>query len=717
MGAAAYIGRVGALAVSLGVGTAIATGYGIAAADDTSSAGSTVNTSNATGSTGSNSTPTEKTGTTQTQPTQPPTATQPSPSKTITTTATTQNTTSKTVADGVVVSAQTNTGTSTITPTTNTPASATTPTTEAAPSTETTAPQPTAEAPQPTKTEEPAKPTGTQEVPPSAPPSKSSTANTPSPAIPTTAKSALTVESFSNPTTNTPPAGNAAALANFSDLAPPSPTMVAAQVTQQTEKEPTTPVTSAPQNPLAAVVNVVSSVVNWVLSPFVSTAPTSPAQPPLIWTLLAFARREFENFFGLVSPDNASANVNAQTTSLALAAAPTALTAVNPRPGFPIPGQQLSPSTNFVDWVTGNFPPNDTANRFSVWGTDVGTMWDNGIPDDPTTPIDEHQVLMAVGDTFSGPNMTGTWRPNTLFRSSDTNLAAGMSIPNGQWFNGNMFGGAPLGPNSTTARQIIFADGLPAGVTLIPTAGISVPTPGTQFGATQYLSFMSVTQWGSPGYWTTNYSAIASSTDNGENWKVAPTSVRYNQPWSGNQNFQQSAFVRPGDGYVYMYGTPNGRQGAAYVARVAEQDILDTTKYDYYSAGSYGWFWSTPAGWYRNSPAAATPVFGQDAGACGIANPGNQVSEMSVQYNKTLNKYVTLYGDQFNNIVMRTSDTPQGAWGSAKVLLTQQNGGIYAPMMHPWSPSTLGTGTDLYWNLSLSSEYNIMLMRTDLTKV
>ena len=292
-----------------------------------------------------------------------------------------------------------------------------------------------------------------------------------------------------------------------------------------------------------------------------------------------------------------------------------------------------------------------------------------------------------------------------------------MSIPDGQWFNGNMFGGAPLGPNSTTARQVIFPEGLPAGVTLIPTAGVSVPTPGTQFGATQYVSFMSVTQWGSPGQWTTNYSAIAWSIDNGETFHVAPQSVRYNQPWSGNQNFQQSAFVRPGDGYVYMYGTPNGRQGAAYVSRVLQNDILDVTKYDYYSAGQQGWFSSTPAGWYRNSPAAATAVFGVDQGACGVANPGNQVSEMSVQYNMQLKKYVVLYGDQFNNIVMRTSDTPQSTWSSAKVLMGQQNGGIYAPMMHPWSPSTMGTGNDLYWNLSLWSEYNVMLMRTDLTKV
>ena len=37
--------------------------------------------------------------------------------------------------------------------------------------------------------------------------------------------------------------------------------------------------------------------------------------------------------------------------------------------------------------------------------------------------------------------------------------------------------------------------------------------------------------------------------------------------------------------------------------------------------------------------------------------------------------------------------------------------------LHPWSPSTEGVGSKLYWNLSLWSEYNIMLMETDLSKL
>jgi hypothetical protein len=482
------------------------------------------------------------------------------------------------------------------------------------------------------------------------------------------------------------------------------------------------PVAPVPQAPLAAVTSLVSNVINWVLGPMAGTAPTTPAQPPLVWTMLAFARREFENVlsrFGVGG--TADATLAVASTSLALAAQPVPVLNV---PAFPLPGAQLSPSTQFVNWVTGDYQTGnalmaDTLNRFGISGTDVGVMWDNGIPDDPRTPYNEHQVLMAFGDTFGNRSVPGEeWRFNTLLRSSDTTLANGMDIPNGEWFNGNMFGGTPLG-NPTFGRQIIGASGLPAGVTLIPTAGISIPTPGTRFGATQYVNFMSVSQWGAPGQWTTNYSAIAYSVDNGENWTVAPSTVRYNQPWGGNQNFQQAAYVRPGDGYVYTYGTPNGRQGAAYVARVPEAAILDLTQYEYYSKGQSGFFgWgATPAGWIKNNPAAASPVFGQEGGACGAVNAGNTVSELSVQYNKQLGKFVTLYTDQNNSVVMRTSSSAQGGWSNASVLVTQQPGGIYAPMMHPWSPSTVGTGTDLYWNLSNWNEYNVMLMHTDLTKV
>ena len=715
MGAAGYIGRVGGLAVALGVGTAIATGYGIAAADDTSTGTSTSSASTSGATSGSDAAASAASdGTAAVSPGTDAGATE---SSTVTTPGTPASTsassspadpsdsagapsssgasgasgsTTSTTIGGVVVSAQSTTGSSGSLGSKDTAL----------------ADEPATVAP--------------QKQPSTAKKSKSAAAEAKSVAVTQSVPAQTSTPAATEPPQQTPSTTKTAATVVAAATAA-EPAAAVARVAQ-VAVQPVTTAATASQNPLAVVGSMVSGVVDWMLRPLLGAGATPPAQPPLAWSLLAFARREFDHFVAAVTGQAAATPAALQTTSLAQAAV-AAVAAVNV-PNFPLPGAQLSPSTQFVQWVTGNYQTGnpliaDTQTRFSINGTDVGVIWDNGMVDDPTTPFNEHQVLMAFGDTFSGANMTGNWRFNVLLRSADTVLSDGITIPNGEWFNGNMFGGTPLS-TPTTARQIIHPDGLPAGITLIPTAGISIPTPGTQFGVTQYVNFMSVTNWGAAGTWTTNYSAIAYSTDNGENWTVAPKSVRYNQPFGGNANFQQGAFVRPGDGYVYDYGTPNGRQGAAYVSRVVEKDILDTSKYEYYSKGSAGgWFGigATKAGWYKNNPAAATAIFGQDKGSCGVAKPGNQVSEMSVQFNKQLNKYVVLHGDQFNNIVMRTSDTPQGTWSAAKVLMAQQSGGIYAPMMHPWSPATMGTGTDLYWNLSLYSEYNVMLMKTDLTKV
>lgn len=652
------VGRVGGLAVALGVGTAIATGHGVAAAaPGDSSTGSSANDSPATSSDsdGDNGTDT-KTGT-----------------KTGSTTASGSGTESKTDAPGEKPDEK------------------------------------VLKRPRPTLRTAGTKPATARTAGRPAPLARSARTavreDTPE-AAPTAPSTVI-----SEPVRAADPADTLDRADKVAVFV--SPLALASSTAAQAQQR-VAPVMAAPPHPLTPVVKVVAKVLDWAAG----AVPGSPAAPTLAWTLLAFARREVDNLLARMDPAGA-----ASTGGVATATTARALAAINPRPSFPPPGYQFSDSTSFVDWVTGNWAPNDAFNRYGIWGTDVGTMWDNGIPDDPATPINENQVLIAFGDTFGGPNMTGTWRLNTLFRSPDLDLADGMAVPDGQWLNGNMFGGSPLWEEHY-ARQIILPErlprGLPTGVTLIPTAGISVPTPGTQFGVTQYLSFMSVKQWGAAGHWSTNYSAIAYSEDNGENWYIAPQSVRMNSPWGGNQNFQQAALVRPGDGFVYSYGTPNGRQGEAFVSRVLEKDILDVSKYDYYSGGSRGgWFGigAYDAGWYRNDPSKASPIFGRETGACGVGKPGNQVSEMSVQYNKTLGKYVAMHADQYNNIILRTSDTPEGAWSGPTVVMGQQGGGIYAPMMHPWSPSTLGTGTDLYFNLSVWNDYNVWLVKTDLTKL
>ena len=61
-----------------------------------------------------------------------------------------------------------------------------------------------------------------------------------------------------------------------------------------------------------------SGVVNAILSPFAaSNTPGAPAATPSVWSLLAFARREFENLF--TAPSLAEKPADTQTTSATLA--------------------------------------------------------------------------------------------------------------------------------------------------------------------------------------------------------------------------------------------------------------------------------------------------------------------------------------------------------------------------------------------------------------
>ncbi|HEY9267628.1 MAG TPA: DUF4185 domain-containing protein [Mycobacterium sp.] len=705
MGAAAHVGRVGGLAIALGVGSAIFAGHGVAWAEETDSSSSSKTSASVT----------------SVNDTSDDDASDTADSTAAAKGADEDESEDEPEDDDEVQAEPEESEAETEEPEAETEAETGEPEaeTEAEEPADTDEPEPPAE-PRPDndepEPETPSKPTTSDRTPTST--AETSAAEETAAPAPTTSKRATRSD---DPAVAPQEPTKVAVFTTAGMLAPASATTVSPRVSALLSTPTTTQQPPRP-NIVTAVVNVVNSMLDWARQK-ADTTPGSAPQPPFLWALMSVARRELENLFVSRTTTTAARTTTVASTSLTLADDQTAVTTAALVPYSPWLNPQVSPSTNFVSWVTGKYVYGDktlanTYNRFQVHGTDVGVMWDNGMVDDPSTPdINEHQVLIAVGDTFGSANMTGRWIYNTLFRSSDDDLSDGMTIPDGEWFNGNMFGGAPLsGP--TQARPIINRPSwAPNSVTLIPTAGVSLPTEVTEdtpFGTIQYVSFMSVSKWGTAGRWTTNYSAIAYSTDNGENFTVARGSVRYNSFFSSNKNFQQSAFVMGDDGYVYMYGTPNGRQGAAYLARVTPDDILNVSKYEYYKVASTGWFGTTPAKWVVGNPKSASAIIGQSGSR---TQPGYTVSEMSVQYNEYLQKYIVLYGDQNNSIVMRTADTPEGAWSEATVLMKQQNGGIYAPMMHPWSPSTLGTGTDLYWNLSLWSEYNIMLMRTDLTQL
>jgi len=329
-----------------------------------------------------------------------------------------------------------------------------------------------------------------------------------------------------------------------------------------------------------------------------------------------------------------------------------------------------SANTNAVEWVTGPRSKNNTYDRFAISGTDLGISWDNG----------SGQILMAFGDTFGNCSVPGQqWRHNALLRSDDRDPSDGITI------------------SSAAPGELIPALGVRfLEMTSIPTAGISI-------GNTQYINYMSVRAWGAPGQWDTNFSAIALSRNNGQTWATDTNTIRVNadvtipgipQTHQDNSKFQMNAYARGNDGYIYQYGTPNGRFGSAYLARFRPENILDVSEYEYFTNNA-AQRWSTQFG--------------------NLANVAPQpVSELSVAWNAHLQRYVMLHtSDRAGGLVMRTSEMPEGPWSAPKLLAPAKGlGGIYAPYIHPSS-----SGKYLYYTASVWKHYNVMLLRTDLDKV
>lgn len=341
--------------------------------------------------------------------------------------------------------------------------------------------------------------------------------------------------------------------------------------------------------------------------------------------------------------------------------AAVALVAAAALAGAPAAATTTHTPATLVAKITGPGAINDTQGLWDVKSTDLGIMWDNG----------SGQVLTAIGDTFgstwTGPGGSGgsNWRSNILLRSNDTTLSDGMT-----------FQSAPLSAPGN-AKQLIPSQKIDnVEITVIPTAGISV-------GTRQYLGYMSVKHWGIPGEWTTNRSGIAYSDDNGENWTTVGTPTWENT--GGTNQFQMQAFVRSG-GYVYVFGTPNGRTGAAHVARVPEAQLLTKSAYTYWNGSA----------WVATESSAAVVA----------AAP---VSELSVQYNAATGKYLMMYLSA-EDIIMRTATSPQGPWSSPQVVVSSADyPGLYGGFMHPWN-----SGGTIYFTMSQWNPYNIYLMKVSI---
>lgn len=227
---------------------------------------------------------------------------------------------------------------------------------------------------------------------------------------------------------------------------------------------------------------------------------------------------------------------------------------------------------------------NSTWEEFEVYGTDLGHTFIHG-----------ESMYMVFGDTFAISNTD--WRCNTAAKlSADQDPADGLIIVD--MITDREGHAQELLP----AKKIDFDE-----ITVIPTYGVAV-------GDRLFLHYMSVHNWGTPGVWTLNESGLAYWDDDGQSW-TKDEAVR----WSGESNFGQVSIVEH-DAHLYIHGIPGGRFGGVQLARVAPENLLDLTMYEYWD----GTDWT-------GDIAAAESI---------VPAP---VGELSVRWNAYYNTWVMMY--------------------------------------------------------------------------
>lgn len=308
-------------------------------------------------------------------------------------------------------------------------------------------------------------------------------------------------------------------------------------------------------------------------------------------------------------------------------------------------------ATASVERLTGEPSPNRT-DRWAVHGTDLGHMYRH-----------DGRLRMVFGDTFGSSG--SDWRSNTMAVLDDVDPRDGLRIA-------TMVTDRPGHAKELLGSRKVDGEER----TVIPTYGISIR-------GRQYLHYMSVRTWDGPGRWDVRHSGFAYSDDGGRTWTKDARAV-----WPDGSGFAQVAMVRR-DGWVYLFGIPEGRFGGVRLARVGESSLLDPAAYRYWDG----------RGWVDDEASATTIV------------PA-PVGELSVGYSAYLNRWVMTYlNEDRHAVVLRTATAMTGPWSDELgVAGARKYPQLYAPYLVPG----IETGRDLYFTMSRYDTYAVYLMRTTL---
>ncbi|GAC1392116.1 MAG: hypothetical protein NVSMB46_07000 [Candidatus Saccharimonadales bacterium] len=301
---------------------------------------------------------------------------------------------------------------------------------------------------------------------------------------------------------------------------------------------------------------------------------------------------------------------------------------------------------------------NKTASRYGLEGTDNGYSFEH-----------EGKLWFLFGDTIPTPLFNGKANSHSdLPRQANYNdaIATSSSTSANNCIDLNFI---PNTNGAYTSPRVATSPGQPP-VTLrtneVPIAGISEAGKMYVVFSTDNFASNPVGQPSKPSGGGTR-SVMAVST------QPATLQFKYLYDLSGEPNgkFTYVAMADNNNGYVYVWGTTAGgnnfRHSPVYFARKKVSNIDQAGGMEYFSGLS-----SAGQPHFESSESSAAPLFKD--------NPDNCTGELSVQWNKYLEKWVMLYNCADNTpanprgIYMRIASEPWGPWGDPITLFNTKDG-------------------------------------------
>lgn len=323
-------------------------------------------------------------------------------------------------------------------------------------------------------------------------------------------------------------------------------------------------------------------------------------------------------------------------------------------------------SVKYISTVTGD----GITDKWDVYGTDLGI---------PVYDSTNKRMYFLFGDTEGESEIDKTKTRN--WRGTVGGYTSTLDFTDGIKWDGF------LADENGNARELVTAHHSNTPVK----ENTKISQGGIEIGGNLYVFYESIRGWGprASGYWYLNYGGVIKSSDGGKSFDKL-YDLSWIEPTSGAElenavkvikedmalnpidiEFDAAEHIAPGfgqmygcdgkDGYIYVFGRHGGRIHGIKLGRVLKERFESFSEYEYLT----GYTTDGDAIWLPGSEGLSAIA---KAPECAEIIPAPS-SNMSVQYNEYLKKWVIVYYYPNKGICLAASEHPYGPYSDITLAL------------------------------------------------